>query len=201
MAAKFNFFLTLSVQLLVLLYTNQPCLVASTSDHLPFIEHAQEKLDAMTESMEKSGYGLAARILQANLQRFIHEWGFMRGNITIFAPRDEVWGIKNESDFRVVQIPWNLAMMDPLPSHILTWRVEEEDFWSNRIVKDAFFFPACDPRFNVDVTEHPRNDHGITSINKARVLHWNIYRDDFVVVHGVDNLFKFTFTAAKEVQT
>lgn len=151
----------------------------------PFYD--SDRIEGVKQAVYNAGYGGATRWINGALKGSAKlgyslckdrlRYGQITG-LTILAPR---------------QI--NCRSLLGLEYHTLPRVVREEDF-NNFTVGQTFTSCCCNLVSTVwNVTQLPSDDgKRYAQINGVNIVQWNIYRDDYIIVHGVERCIGFLYS-------
>lgn len=185
MAAKFSrpcaLLLLFYLQVFLLLSFIQ--VVKQTNDSNPVLE-----VDKISEALwGHEDFKTMSLILKKELHKYQKPCLNMaeKNTITILVPRDRSIYFDAYFGFK---------------PQIVMSKVDEERFALGRLSKGSEL-RTCHPRINLVVTETSTSSNNSSStsgggwselyvaLNSIRISKWNIYKDEHVVVHGVDHFF------------
>ncbi|KAF9612976.1 hypothetical protein IFM89_004779 [Coptis chinensis] len=161
---QFSFFLFLLLSIFTTLPTE-----GATGDHA--------KVEKIVKAISNAGYSAMSLTLEMTLTTLVSSALNNKNTtiVTIFAPQD-----KSFFSLKYPQPPLTL-----LDYHVAPMKLEREDFESSL---------PLGSKIDTLLHVHPLvvstlRREGIVSINNVKIKQWDIYKDEHIIIHGVEDLF------------
>ncbi|KAF9602065.1 hypothetical protein IFM89_024832 [Coptis chinensis] len=161
---QFSFFLFLLLPIFTTLPTE-----GATGDHA--------KVEKIVKAVSNAGYSAMSLTLEMTLTTLVSSALNNKNTtiVTIFAPQD-----KSFFSLKYPQPPLTL-----LEYHVAPMKLEREDFESSL---------PLGSKIDTLLHVHPLvvstlRREGIVSINNVKIKQWDIYKDEHIIIHGVEDFF------------